>query len=91
MARFRGITLDYLDIPLSRRYSAELAKRLGQFRRQQWGRAVVRRDIRAESTSDFQNTLVIDSAGESDHKSCHERIAGADRVFHFYVWRRRSR
>src|SRR3954452_3822005 len=36
VARFPGITLDYLDIPLSRRYSTELAKRLGQFRRQQW-------------------------------------------------------
>jgi hypothetical protein len=91
VARFPGTTPDFLDIPLSRRYSAELPKRLRQFRRQQRGRAIVRRDICAESTSDFQNTLVIDSARESNHKSCHERIAGADRVFHFYVWRRRSR
>ena len=68
-----------------------LAKRLRQFRWQQRGRAIVRRDIRAESTGDFQNTLAIDSARESNHKSCHERIASADRVFHFYVWRRRSR
>ena len=76
---------------LSRRYSAELAKRLRQFRRQQRGRAVVRRDICTESTRDFQDTLVIDSARESDHKSCQERIASPDRVFHFYVRRRRSR
>ena len=76
---------------LSCRYSAELAKRLRQFRRQQRGRAIVRRDICAESTGDFQNTLVIDSARESDHKSSHKRIAGADRVLHFYVRRRRSR
>jgi hypothetical protein len=45
----------------------------------------VRRDICAESTGDFQDTLVIHSAGESDHKACHERIAGADGVFHFYM------
>ena len=68
-----------------------LAKRLRQFRREQRGRAIVRRDICAESTGDFQDTLVIDSARESDHKSGHERIASADRVFHFYGRRRRSR
>ena len=75
------------DTIFSCRYSAELAERLRQFRRQQWGRAIVRRNICAESTGDIQNTLVIHSARESDHKSCHERIAGADRVFYFYVWR----
>ena len=67
-----------------------LAKRLRQFRRQQWSRAIVRRDIRAESTGDFQHTLMIDSARESDHESCDERIAGADRVFHFDMGRPRS-
>src|ERR1700730_3818496 len=83
----RGKT--FRDVDLST--NVELAKWLCQFRREQRGRAKMRRDIGAESTGDFQDTLVIHSASKSDHKSCHERIAGADRVLHFYMRRGRSR
>src|SRR5207248_10569342 len=71
--------------------AVRIAKRLRQFRRQQRRRAIMRRDICAKSTGDFQDALSIDSARESNHESCHERITRADRVLYFDVRRRCGR
>ena len=74
-----------------RQSAVATAERLRQFRRQQRRRTIMRRDVGAKATRIFQNTPMIHSAREPNHQSRHERIARADRVFHFDLRRGCSR
>ena len=51
----------------------------------------MRSDEGAEQAGVFQNFPGLGPTRQSDHEAGHERVAGADRVFHFDMRRGRSR